>query len=195
MKTAILVSLVLLASMTAAQNANIDERGKSTLESKFMVGGQIRMELCSSGTDIVGKDEKEIRVSYTSRGDDSNVRVRLQVDEDRVIIRVTNCPNNNFRMTIEVPRATDLYVRMPAGQLDVSGVVGDKDFELHAGQMNIELGKTDDYRKVEASVYTGEVNAAAYQVSKGGLFRSFERSGSGKYRLHAHIGAGQIEIR
>ncbi len=191
----VFTAFVVLAAMAVAQNANIDEKGKSPIESKFSVGGQIRMELCSSGTDIVGKDEKTIRVSYTARGDDSGVRVRLQVDGDRAILKVTNCPNNNFRLSIDVPKTTDLYVRMPAGQLDVTSVAGDKDFELHAGQMNIDVGKADDYRKVEASVLTGEVNAAAFQVSKGGLFRSFERSGSGNYRLHAHVGAGQIDLR
>jgi hypothetical protein len=197
MRMAILSLMVLAAAaaMAVAQNANIDEKGKSPLESQFQVGGKIRMELCASGTEIVGKDERAIRVSYTARGDDSAVRVRLQADGDRAILKVTNCPSNNFQISIDVPKATDLYVRIPAGQLDVRGVAGDKDFELHAGQINVDIGKSDDYRKVDASVYAGQVNAAAFQVSKGGLFRWFEHDGPGNYRLHAHVGAGQIDLR
>jgi hypothetical protein len=32
-------------------------------------------------------------------------------------------------------------------------------------------------------------------VEKGGLFRSFEERGNGKYRLHAHVGAGELTLR
>ena len=195
MKTVVLTLLLLSASMMAAQNANIDEKGKSPIETKFAVGGQIRMELCPSGTEIVGKDEKEIRVSYSARHDDGDVRVQLKVDGDQAILRVANCPHNNFQISIAVPKTTDLYVRMPAGQIDVVSVAGDKDLQLHAGQMNIELGNAEDYRKVDASVLTGALNVPAFDIAKGGLFRSFERSGPGNYRLHAHIGAGEIDLR
>jgi hypothetical protein len=46
-----------------------------------------------------------------------------------------------------------------------------------------------------ASVNSGELNARTFDVEKGGLFRSFERSGPGKYRLHAHVGAGELDLR
>jgi len=60
--------------------------------------------------------------------------------------------------------------------------------------MSIEAGKPESYANVDASVNSGAIDADAFDVHKGGLFRSFERSGPGNLRLHAHIGAGQIEI-
>jgi len=48
---------------------------------------------------------------------------------------------------------------------------------------------------VDASVNSGELNAAAFNVEKGGLFRSFSQSGPGKYRMHAHVGAGELDLR
>jgi hypothetical protein len=98
-------------------------------------------------------------------------------------------------MTVEVPKTSNLYVRMFAGQMNLSDITGDKDVELHAGQLNMDIGKPEDYFRVEASVLTGAVEASAFNVSKGGLFRSFEHGGPGKYRLHAHVGAGEIDLR
>ena len=123
------------------------------------------------------------------------MRVRLEASGGQADLKVTGCPNNNFKMTIEVPKSSDLYVRMMAGQLDVLGITGDKDVELHFGQLTMDIGKPDDIRSVAASVNSGDLEASAYDVSKGGLFRSFERSGPGKYRVRAHVGAGQLELR
>jgi hypothetical protein len=42
---------------------------------------------------------------------------------------------------------------------------------------------------------TGSIEASAFDVSKDGLFRSFEQGGPGKYRLHAHVITGEIQLR
>jgi hypothetical protein len=88
-----------------------------------------------------------------------------------------------------------LYVRMPAGDLTVEGVSGDKDVELHFGDLTIAVGNAADYSHVDASVMSGDLEAAPFGESHGGLFRSFEKSGSGKYKLHAHVGAGDLTLR
>ena len=41
----------------------------------------------------------------------------------------------------------------------------------------------------------GSLDLTAFDVNKGGLFRSFHENGSGKYRLHAHVTTGEIEVR
>ena len=191
------VTLCLLAccsaGLLAAQDSTIEAAGKSPVEANFASGGRIRMELCSSGMEVIGRDEGKLRVSYDSgRG---NVKVRMQVSGDTADLRVADCPNGNFKVTIEVPKSSALHVRMLAGQLDVENVTGDKDVVLHFGQLNLDVGKPEDYAHVEASVNSGDLEASAFGVSKGGLFRSFERSGPGRYRVHAHVGAGQIELR
>ena len=61
--------------------------------------------------------------------------------------------------------------------------------------MTLGVGKADDYGHVDASVNAGDLDAEPFGVSKGGLFRSFDKHGSGKYRLHAHVGAGDLVLR
>jgi hypothetical protein len=188
-----LIVLLIAAVASFAQDARIDETGKSPVETKFVSGGRVRMDLCSSGSEIVGTDHSELRISYFPERD--HVRVRLQISGDQADLRVTGCSHNNFRVRIEIPKSSGLYVRMMAGQLDVNDVTGDKDIELSFGQLNVDVGKTEEYARVDASVNSGEINAAAFEVEKGGLFRSFNQHGPGKYRLHAHVGAGQVDLR
>ncbi len=186
--------LLCIAPLLAAQDSRIEEVGKTPVEAKFAPGGKVRINLCSSGVDLIGKDEPHIRVSYWPERED-DVKVRLQVSGDRADLRVTGCPHNNFKMTIEVPKSSGLYIRMMAGQLEVRDITGDKDVELHFGQLTMDVGTAETIARVEASVNSGDLEVSPFNVSKGGLFRSFERSGSGRYRVRAHVGAGQLELR
>jgi len=185
--------LSLSAAIASAQDVSLNEIGKSPVEAKFAPGGHIRMDLCSSGIEVMGTDSSGFRVSYHPEKD--SVRVRLRVTGDRADLKIAGCPRNDFHVRIEVPKSSALYVRMFAGQLDVNDVIGDKDMELSFGQLNIDVGKTEEYAHVDASVNSGEIAASAFDVEKGGLFRSFSRSGPGKYRLHTHVGAGQLDLR
>ncbi len=42
--------------------------------------------------------------------------------------------------------------------------------------------------------HAGSIEASAFNISKGGLFRSFTQKGAGKYRLHAHVATGEIDL-
>jgi hypothetical protein len=189
----LLLVVLILSTVSLAQDARIEEVGKSPVEAKFVSGGRIRMDLCASGAQIIGTNDTELHVSYHPERD--NVKVRLEISGARADLRVTGCSHNNFQLRIEIPKSSDLYVRMMAGQLDVEDVTGDKDVEVSFGQVNIDVGKREQYARVDASVNSGEINASAFDVEKGGLFRSFDQRGSGRYRLHAHVGAGQIDLR
>jgi len=189
----LLALLLCSTALVSAQDAKIEEVGKSPVDAKFVAGGRIRMDLCSSGIEIVGTDDAAVRVSYHPERD--SVRVRLQISGDRADLRLTGCPHNNFQARIEIPKSSALYVRMFAGQLDVREVTGDKDVELSFGQLNLDVGQTEQYARVDASVNSGQLEASAFAVSKGGLFRSFDQKGPGRYRVHAHVGAGQLELR
>jgi hypothetical protein len=186
---------LLSAGSALAQKTRIDEQGKTPLEVKFIQNGRIRLNLCPGEVKLVGKDDPLLRVSYYGRSSGDGVRVQIRTDGDHAEIWVRGCPHNNFELTVEVPKSSNIQARMFAGQMDVYGITGDKDVELHAGQLTMEIGKAEDYSQVDASVLTGDLEASAFDVSKGGLFRSFNKSGPGKYRLHAHVGAGEIDLR
>lgn len=190
----VLMALILFGSaFVASQDVNIDRSGESPIEAKFAPSGKVRVDVCPGAIKLVGVDDSALRVSFNPERD--SVHVRLNIRGDRADLRVTGCPHNNFQVRIEVPKSSSLYFRMFAGQLDVYDITGDKDIEVTFGQLNIDAGKAENYASVDASVNSGSIDANPFDVHKGGLFRSFDHSGSGKYRLHAHVAAGQIEIR
>jgi hypothetical protein len=194
MRTVFFAAIVLAvsAATAAAQDTKVDETGKSPVQAKFSPGGKVRMDLCSAGIDLMGTNEGVVRVSYER---DAEVRVRLDVVGNEADLKVRECPSGNFRVRIEVPKSSALYVRMLAGELNIRDVTGDKNVELSFGQLTMDVGKPDDYAYVHASVNSGDLEARAFDVSKGGLFRSFDHSGPGKYRLHAHVGAGELDLQ
>lgn len=60
--------------------------------------------------------------------------------------------------------------------------------KLHAGELILHVGDPAGYSHVDASVTSGGLGAPPFHEDHGGLFRSFEKSGNGKYRLQAHVG-------
>jgi hypothetical protein len=190
MRTALLALLCFGTTLAAAQDVKIDRTGTTPVEARFQPAGRIRMELCPGGLELTGTDDSVLRVSYLS----GEARVRMEVMGDHADLRLSGCPHSNFRARIELPKSCALYVRMFAGQLDVRDVTGDKNVELSFGQLNIDAGHAEDYASVDASVNSGAIDASPFDVHKGGLFRSFDQTGPGKYRLHAHVGAGQIDL-
>ncbi|MFZ0464426.1 MAG: hypothetical protein WAL78_01870, partial [Candidatus Acidiferrales bacterium] len=129
-----------------------------------------------------------------------NVRISLKTGGNHGNLEVTGGPSNNFQIYIQIPQNSDLYARMFAGELDIRGIEGNKDLEVHFGQMDVTLKDPGDYAPVRLSVNSGDLEAPAFNVSKGGLFRSFEmdsalhKNSPGKYSIYAHVGAGEIDI-
>ena len=179
-----------------AEQKQAQAEGKTPVEIDFPAAGELRINLCPSGTVLKGTDLNKVRVSYEAehRSDTDHVLVDLRASGNSGTVEVRGCPHNNFRITVEVPQKTNLYVRMMAGQLEIRGIKGNKDLELHFGQMDVAIGRASDYAHAEGSVNSGQVDAPAFNVSKGGLFRSFSMEGPGQYRLRAHVGAGQLSI-
>jgi hypothetical protein len=163
----------------------------------FPSGSNLRVHLRSGEFRIVGRDSNKIAVHFNGRNADNarDLTVRFRRSGNDGDLRVFGGPKNNLEVTIEIPSAAILFVRMPAGDLSVEGVSGDKDVELHFGDLTIAVGNAADYSNVDASVMSGGLEAAPFGESHGGLFRSFEKSGSGKYKLHAHVGAGDLTLR
>src|SRR5208283_5449781 len=94
-KAILFLILGLSTALLVAQDARIEEAGKSPVEAKFAANGQIHMHLCPSGVSLVGRDENVLRVSYSPTNED--VRVRLKVSGSDAELRVTGCPHNNFQ--------------------------------------------------------------------------------------------------
>jgi hypothetical protein len=167
------------------------------VQQPFASGGTVRLHLEAGGYTVKASTTDNIVVTYSPNSNENlgSVKVEIKATASRADVYVRNTPHNNFRATIEIPKQSNLWARMSAGELNIRDVEGDKDIELWAGQINIDVSHADAYGHRDASVLAGSVEASAFNVSKGGLFRSFREDGPGKYRLHAHVTAGEIDLR
>jgi len=154
------------------------------------------MDLSAGEYHISGSTDNRIRLAWSVRDADQLPRVRARADvRDRDANITTDGPNNRgLKVTIQVPERSGLYVRLTAGDLRIEDIRGDKDIELHAGDARIDVGRAEDYHSVDASVWAGGLQAAPFHVFKDGLFRSFDWSGKGPYRLHARLKAGDLRL-
>jgi hypothetical protein len=162
-------------------------------ETATRAGRDIAMNLRSGDITISGTDSPVVRVSCSSSRDDSgDVSIRFIAGH----LTIRGGSHEDVRISIEVPRSTNLIVRGAAGNLTISGISGDKDVELNAGNLTIEIGTPNEYRRAEASILAGDLRAPAFGVSKDGLFRSFNQENStGRYRLRAHLMAGNLTFK
>lgn len=186
-----------LVKAWAQKPVEVAEVGQDHFEADFPSAAEIRMHIRSGTIRITGSDEKKIQVHFSGKNVEQrkDLKVSLKTSGDLGELRISGGPRNEFEIEIEVPKNCNLYLRVPAGEVRIAGIAGDKDVALSAGDLTVEVSKPEDYARVDASVYSGDLEAEPFAVSKGGLFRSFQKQGPGKYRLHAHVGAGDLVLK
>jgi len=151
----------------------------------------------SGEIDVVGSDQEGVRISckVDDQDDAQDVHINFEQTGDFARLLIHGGPSNNVRIRIEVPRRTDLKLRVPAGEVRVDQVSGDKDIALSAGEIQVSNVNASEYHSVSASVDVGAVSASAFGVGKGGFFRNFTRdSPGGLYRLRAHLISGNVQL-
>ena len=170
-----------------------------TLNGQLQSGAVLTIDSRPTGIEIVGTDQEGIRVSCKADDTYSAAHTHLRLSgtpsQSKLTIDGEHLNHNNIQIHIEVPRKTNLRAQMPAGQVTVNEVVGDKDIELYAGQITITAAHKWDYKNVDVSVSIGQVNAPVYGEGRGGFFDSVKKQNAdGEYRLHAHVTTGQIDL-
>jgi hypothetical protein len=156
----------------------------------------LEIELGSGDYEIVASASDSIAVVYDEGTSDTLRKVKVQIDSGhgQNHLKIAG-PKANFHAVIEVPRKTDLRVRMSAGGLTIGDVEGNKDIEVVAGNLELNSLRPQDYASADFSVRIGDVYAPLFKTAKIGLSRSFKSAGPGKYRLHAHVGVGDMTLR
>ena len=150
------------------------------------------MNLRAGEITLVGTDAPFVRVSCDVRDNARGIRISFAADH----LTIRGGPDKEVHIRIEVPRAMNLVVRCSAGDLTVSGISGNKDVELNAGNLTIAVGDASAYRHAEASVLAGNISASAFGAERDGLFRSFRKDNpAGRYRLRAELLAGDLTLR
>jgi hypothetical protein len=198
MKTPLLaaaVALTTLAVSTGAAPAFQSTFGQP-VDKAFAKGGVIRMRLAAGDYKIAGSPDDKIRVEW--RADRAEQAATLKADAEikgATAVIGTSGFKNGIHFTISVPARSDIEIDLSAGDLEVRGIEGNKRVESWAGDVTIDVGQPDQYKSVEASVRAGDLNARVFNVSKGGLFRSFSWTGKGAYTLVAKLVAGDLTLR
>jgi hypothetical protein len=189
---AAILGTTLAVSAVSAQDA----RTSSSLERPFAANGRVTMDLVAGDYHITGGPQNRVRLDWSVRDAEALAKVEARADVRDADLRITtNGPSNrSLKFTIQLPIQSDLYVRLSAGDLTIEGIRGNKDVELRAGDLRIDVGRAEDYNKVDAGLWAGDLKASAFQIYKEGLFRSFDWSGNGPYRLHAHLLAGDLYL-
>jgi len=185
------------STLFATAKSEVVLAGKSHMEFDCPSNTPLRLLVRSGEILIVGTDDNKITVDLAGKNADKiqDVKGRLSVSNNVAELHLSGGPRNELEIIIHVPKNSDLTARIFAGAVSVQDVVGNKDFELHAGQLTIALDKPEEYGHVDVSVNAGQVDAEIFGDSKGGLFRTISRDSGGKYCLHAHVGTGQLSVR
>ena len=157
----------------------------------------LRLHLRDGDFRIVGSDSNQITIHADGKNRALGKRMQVQLKRtgDSLDIVLSHVPKNEFQVTIAVPRQTNLFARMRAGDLSVDGVAGDKDLELLAGDLSIQVPDAGVYGAVDLSVRFGDVSGCQFGSPKGSIGNSLKRDGNGRYRLHAHVFAGDLMLR
>lgn len=171
----------------------------ATCESPFTAtvapGSRLRLDIHPANIEIRGADGDGLRVTCEYR--DGRAARDLSVSFHNGELKVTGPgvgKGNGPTIRIDVPRRTDLHVRSTAGNLTVRDVVGEKDLELRAGNIEV-FGAPSEYRSIELSARVGNIEAPAFGIHRSGLLRSDKKSGlRGQYRLTAHVTAGNVTV-
>jgi len=188
---------LLFASVGFCQTAQETALQNQRFETNLASGANLRLHLRDGDFRIVGTDSDKISVHVEGKNVEQakNMRIQLNRSHGAVDLKLSHVPKNELQVTIEIPRLTNLYARMRGGDLSVEGVAGDKDIELTGGDLTIQVGNPDDYAHVDVSVRFGDVSGTQFGDPKGWLGNSVRKNGNGKYRLHAHVMAGDLVLK
>jgi len=165
-----------------------------TADKAFVTGGKVDVHLDAGDYEVRAAPDNRVRVTMTGNTGSATVEVAIAGAHADVTVKGTS--HTNFKCVIEVPKVSDVAIRLSAGDLTVGEIAGSKDIESTAGDLRIAVGRLDDYGKVDASVKIGDLSPGPFGGSKkeGFVSQSVNWSGTGKYTLRASLGAGDLKL-
>ena len=189
----VVVTIIGLAGCHSAPSSETETAAEApapVADKPFVAGGRINLDLDGGAYEIKAATDNRIRVAANS----TTAAVDVTINGSQADVKIKNTPKSNFHAIVEVPAATDLIVRLTGGDLTVGAISGNKDVESVAGNVRIAVDDPSQYASVDAAVKAGDLDARPFGGSKSGLMQEFTWSGSGKYTLRAHLGAGNLVL-
>jgi hypothetical protein len=166
-------------------------------ETNLPNGVTLRLHLHDGDFRIVGSDADKLSIQVGGKNVEQarNIKIQLKRSGSALDLKLSHVPKKELYVTIKIPRSTNLYTRMHGGDLSVQDVVGDKDLELTGGDLTVEVGNPEDYSHVDLSVKFGDISGTQFGDPRGWIGNSLQKDGNGKYKLHAHVMAGDLMLR
>ena len=164
-----------------------------TADKAFVSGGKVDIHLDAGDYEVRAAADNHVRVTMTGRTGDATVDVAVDGTHADVTVRHTS--HTNFKCIVEVPKVSDVAIRLSAGDLEVGPIAGSKDIESTAGDMRIAVGNPDDYASVDASVSVGDLSGGPFGGASGEFIsHSIKKTGKGRRTFRAHLGAGDLKL-
>jgi hypothetical protein len=156
-------------------------------------GDAVRLDLSRGNYRITASPDNRIRVTPRIKTDQVSTRVSVNLLGTRATVRVVG-PTHGFDADIQLPARVGVDIKLAGGSLQLSGVEGRKDVAANTGTIEIAVGRRELYRRVTASVESGELTALAFDESARGV-RSFQWTGTGAHDLRVRLDKGRITLR
>ena len=190
MKLFAIIGVVICAVAAPAQ---AQDQSKSA-DRTFVSGGKVDVHLDAGDYEVRAAADNHVRVMLT--GNTGNATVAVDIAGPHADVTVRNTSRTNFHCVIEVPKTSDVAVRLSAGDLNVGPINGSKDIESTAGDVKIAVGSPDDYSSVDASVSVGDLSGGPFGSPDGGIVsHAIKKTGKGRRTLRVHLGAGDLALR
>ena len=191
-------ALIVVASLALSVSAFGQAVDGNTIERPFSEGGIVTLNLSSGDYAVQAGASDRVRVRWRAEHrryakDMTRIRVVTDVIERVATIR-TKGPTSHALFTIEIPERSDVHVRVRAGDVRITGIEGNKDVRMTAGDLHIDV-RPDSLRHVHASVTFGDLKALALGINKDGITNSLDWFGDGTYTLDARLFAGDVYLR
>ena len=179
---------------TARETTSFQLQG---FETSLASGSSLRLHLHDGDFRVVGSDSEKISIHVEGKNVElaKNMRIQVKRSPGTLELTLSHVPKNELQVTIEIPRNSNLYARMRGGDLSVQGVAGDKDLKLTGGDLTVQVGSPEDYGRVDLSVRFGDVSGTQFGDPKGWIGNSVHKDGNGKYKLRAHVTAGDLMLK
>jgi hypothetical protein len=179
---------------TSNETTNLPPQG---FETNLVSGVNLRLHLHDGDFRVIGSDSDKLSIHVEGKNVEQakDIKIQLKQSGTAVDLKLSHVPRKELQVMIEIPKSTNLYARMHGGDLSVQGVVGDKDLELTGGDLTIQVGSAEDYSHVDLSVKFGDIRGTQFGDPKGWIGNSLQKDGNGKYKLHAHVMAGDLMLK
>jgi hypothetical protein len=182
---AILAGVIGAPAMAHAQTKSADQA--------FVSGGKVDIHLDAGDYEVRAASDNHVRVTMTGRTGSATVDVAVDGRHADVTVRHTS--RTSFKCIVEVPKISDVAIRLSAGDLDVGTITGSKDIQSTAGDVRIAVGNLDEYANVDASVSVGDLSGGPFGDADGQFIsHSIKKTGKGKHTFRVHLGAGDLKL-